>query len=276
MVTGGKSSGSRLTGDLQSSIGFSPKTINLKEPPIAFLDPHIPSKAKRRPQSPRRASSGAVATLDRLDSLSSGSTSASNETSGEDSSYDTANSSTSYCGQESHVLELHSPDGTTSPRKPKMMLVEVSFQNVSATDWSTTDTTPGQSCQHDVASHLHEEKWLGIRKSNQWSDRHASIPKPPRGIRRDIHGLSPCSTPRPLHTNSHRCFDAHNDRLRIHPRNPRHRKRARRRLRRPTNDLLQLLPVTSQLAPHQHSPSKLHLLPLQRTSHPPLKTFPRS
>ena len=188
MVTGGKSSGSRLTGDLQSSIGFSPKTINLKEPPIAFLDPHIPSKAKRRPQSPRRASSGAVATLDRLDSLSSGSTSASNETSGEDSSYDTVNSNTSYSGQESHVLESHSPHGTTSPRKPKMMLVEVSFQNVSAADWSTTNTTPGQSCQHDVASHLHEEKWLGIRKSNQWSDRHASIPEPPGGIRRDIHG----------------------------------------------------------------------------------------
>ena len=188
MVTAGRSSGSRLIGDLQSSIGFSPKTINLKEPPIVFLDPRIPSKANRKPQAPRRVSSGAVATLDRLDILSSSSTSVSNETSGEESSYDTANSSTSYSGQESHMLELHSPHGTTSPRKPKMMLVEVGFQNVSAANWGTTDTTPGQSCQHDVTSHLHEEKWLGIRKGNQWSDRHASIPKPPRGIRRDIHG----------------------------------------------------------------------------------------
>ena len=129
MVTAGRSSCSRLIGGLQSSIGFSPKTINLKEPPAAFTDLCIPSKASRRPQIPHSASSGAVTTLDRLETLSSDSTCASNETSGEDSSYDTANSSTSFFGQESPVLELHSPDGTTSLRKPKMMLVEVSHPN---------------------------------------------------------------------------------------------------------------------------------------------------
>lgn len=121
MMTAGKESGLRLIGHLQSSFGFSPKTINLKEPPAAFAGLQIPSKAEGRPHMPQSVSSSAVSTLN------SDSTSPTNDTPEESSTDSTSQSSAAFLGQASPLLELYAQDGSSSLRKPKMLLVEVSL-----------------------------------------------------------------------------------------------------------------------------------------------------
>lgn len=124
MVTAGTSSNARLIGDLQSSIGFSPTASNLSRSEM-YSTSDSRQRSSRRPTMQKRMSSGVVPKTDTLESLSSTSTSTSNETSEASSNYETQNSSMSFLDQEPPNLELPHAAGTSSPRRPKMLLVEV-------------------------------------------------------------------------------------------------------------------------------------------------------
>jgi hypothetical protein len=126
MVTASKKNASRLIGNLQSSIGLSPKNFKPKGPPAAFTGLRIPSKAHGRPPMPDTVHSGVVATVSSDSSSPANNSSSTPNDTSEGSSDNTSNgSSTAFLGQASPSLELSPQDGTNSPRKPKMLLVEV-------------------------------------------------------------------------------------------------------------------------------------------------------
>lgn len=118
-VTAGREIVSRLIGDLQSSIGFSPKTINLKEPPTGLTCLQSPSKPDGRHHMLRTVSSGAVS------APNSDSTSPTSGTSEAYSTDETSDGSAVFLGHAFPNMGLDVQDVSASPRKPKMLLVEV-------------------------------------------------------------------------------------------------------------------------------------------------------
>jgi len=102
----------------RSSIGFSPTAGHINRS-VPF--PKVEA-SKRRPSFKHRVSSGLVPNLETMESLPSDSVTTSNETSEASSNYETADSSISFLGEESPQLDI--PQDASSPRKPKMLLVE--------------------------------------------------------------------------------------------------------------------------------------------------------
>jgi len=147
MVTAGNS---RLIGDLQSSIGFSPKGADFASGSFSkpkFPNKKVPSQSLLNTLSPNVHTSNQSS----IDASSAG-TGFSEEAS--------SNAGTADTNPES-VPEL---SATPVPilRKPKMLLVEVCFQDDPTDIHSNKHLTPGQSSQYDAVSHVHEEEWMGI------------------------------------------------------------------------------------------------------------------
>ncbi|KAG0647333.1 Hybrid signal transduction dokA [Hyphodiscus hymeniophilus] len=113
----------KASDEKRSSIGFSPKAINLKDSPtVLSARPRTPShrvsfSKPNKPHVPETIYSGVIATE------SSESSSPNNNTS-EESSGDSSISSAAFLSEASPSLELGTQDGSNAPRKPKMLLVE--------------------------------------------------------------------------------------------------------------------------------------------------------
>lgn len=119
MVTAGISSNSRLIGDLQSSIGFSPSAgyIKRSEP---YYNTEASARARGRPSIKHRLSSGNVPKLQQVDSMDSTSTAASGDY------FDASpNGETPASSVTSPVKVDQTLPNAEAPRKPRMLLVEV-------------------------------------------------------------------------------------------------------------------------------------------------------
>lgn len=115
-TTGGAVSNMRLIGKMQSSIGFSPKTINLNTVPSTNVKAQ--ATVTQRPAYTHRISS-------ETDKLSSESMNDSNFSSDSPSTYATSNSSSSYLLNGFSNVELVPESDVVNPRPMKMLLVEV-------------------------------------------------------------------------------------------------------------------------------------------------------